>query len=140
MSTDVIPNKCLQYIINIVHICYFNIKIIFFCPFLNAYYSYKIKRIFQPTYGDAYYTQGLTLHETSWYIFILLVWKKKHCYTKVLSMHFIEEFMNHLDSTPFSIRTKQENPIILTLNFSEQFELYQWQLQWLHVKSGPTVG
>lgn len=48
-----------------------------------------------------------------------------------------------LDS--FSIRTKQENPIILTLNFSEQFELYEWQLQWLHVKSGwwefcPTVG
>lgn len=108
MSTDVIPNKCLQYIINIVHICYFNIKIIFFCPFLNAYYSYKIKRIFQPTYGDAYYTQGLTLHETSWYIFILLVWKKKHCYTKVLSMHFIEEFMNHLDSTPFLLELSKK--------------------------------
>lgn len=43
-----------------------------------------------------------------------------------------------LDS--FSIRTEQENPIILALNFSQQFELYQWQLQWLHVKSGPTVG
>lgn len=108
MSTDVIPNKCLQYIINIVHICYFYIKIIFFCPFLNAYYSYKIKRIFQPTYGDAYYTQGLTLHETSWYIFILLVWKKKHCYTKVLSMHFIEEFMNHLDSTPFLLELSKK--------------------------------
>lgn len=108
MSTDVIPNKCLQYIINIVHICYFNIKIIFFCPFLNAYYSYKIKRIFQPTYGDAYYTQGLTLHETSWYIFILLVWKKKHCYTKVLSLHFIEEFMNHLDSTPFLLELSKK--------------------------------
>lgn len=118
MSTDVIPNKCLQYIINIVHICYFNIKIIFFCPFLNAYYSYKIKRIFQPTYGDAYYTQGLTLHETSWYIFILLVWKKKHCYTKVLSMHFIEEFMNHLDSTPFLLELSKK---ILGYYFNSEF-------------------
>lgn len=82
MSTDVIPNKCLQYIINIVHICYFNIKNIFFCPFLNAYYSYKIKRIFQPTYGDAYYTQGLTLHETSWYIFYPIGLKKKNIATQ----------------------------------------------------------
>lgn len=140
MSTDVIPNNCLQYIINIVHICYFNIKIIFFCPFLNAYYSYKIKRIFQPTYGDAYYTQGLTLHETSWYIFILLVWKKKTLLHKSIEHALYWRIHESLGLDSFSIRTKQENPIILTLNFSEQFELYQWQLQWLHVKSDPTVG
>lgn len=140
MSTDVIPNKCLQYIINIVHICYFNIKIIFFCPFLNAYYSYKIKRIFQPTFGDAYYTQGLTLHETSWYIFILLVKKKTTLLHKSIEHAIYWRIHESLGLDSFSIRTKQENPIILTLNFSEQFELYQWQLQWLHVKSGPTVG
>lgn len=108
MSTYVIPNKCLQYIINMVHICYFNIKIIFFCPFLNAYFSYKIKRIFNQLTGMHIIHKGLLY--TRLHGIFLSYWfeKKQHCYTKVLSMHFIEEFMNHLDSTPFLLELSKK--------------------------------
>lgn len=71
--------------------------------------------------------------------------KKKTLLHKSIEHAFYWRIHESLGLNSFSIRTKQENPIILTLNFSEQFELYQWQLQWLHVKSGwwefcPTVG
>lgn len=66
--------------------------------------------------------------------------KKKPILHKSIEHAFYWRIHESLGLDSFSIRTKQENPIILTLNFSEQFELYQWQLQWLHVKSGPTVG
>lgn len=66
--------------------------------------------------------------------------KKKTLLHKSIEHALYWRIHESLGLNSFSIRTKQENPIILTLNFSEQFELYQWQLQWLHVKSGPTVG
>lgn len=50
------------------------------------------------------------LFYTRFYGIFLFYWfeKKKYCYIKVLSMYFIEEFMNYLDSIFFLLELSKK--------------------------------